>query len=67
MRLRGIVKGQTIVFDEPLELPEGQHVDIEIPPVEAVDLEQYGFKVIPSGGNLVTNDMVNKIRDELGI
>ena len=67
MRLRGIVKGRTIVFDEPLELPEGQHVDIEILPVEAVDLEQYGFKVIPSGGNLVTNDMVNKIRDELGI
>lgn len=67
MKMRGIVKGQTIVFEEPLELPEGQHVDIEIHPVEAADLEQYGFKVIPSGGNLVTNDMVNKIRDELGI
>ena len=31
---------------------------------EAKDL--YGFRPIPSGGNLVTNDLVNEIREELG-
>ena len=67
MKLRGTVRGQTIVFDEPLDLPDGQHVNIEIHPVERVDLEQYGFKVIPAGGNLVTNEMVNELREELGI
>ena len=67
MKLRGIVKGQTIVVGESLGLPEGQHVDIEVHPVEVVDLEQYGIRPIPAGGNLVTNEMVNQIRDELGI
>ena len=67
MKLRGIVKGQTIVFDGPIGLPEGQHVDIEIYPVEEVDLEQYGISPIPSSDYVVTNEMVNKIRDELGI
>ena len=67
MKIRGIVKGQTIVFGELLDLPEGQHVEIEIHPVEVVDLEQYGFKVIPSSDYVVTNEMVNRIRDDLGI
>jgi hypothetical protein len=30
MKQRGIVKGQTIVFDEPLGLPEGQVVEVDI-------------------------------------
>ena len=67
MKRRGKVKGQTIVFDEALGLPEGQQVEVEVSTVEAVDLEQYGFKVIPAGGNVVTREMVNKIRDELGV
>ena len=69
MKRKGVVKGQTIEFDEPLGLPEGQQVEVEVAvsAVEAVDLEQYGFKVIPAGGNVVTNEMVNKIRDDLGI
>ena len=69
MKRRGIVKGQTIELEEPLGLPEGQQVEVEVAvsAVEAVDLEQYGFKVIPAGGNVVTNEMVNKIRDDLGI
>lgn len=66
MKRKGVVKGQTIVFDEALGLPEGQAVEVEVNPVEAADLEQYGFKVIPAGGNVVTREMVNKIRDELG-
>ena len=69
MKRKGVVKGQTIEFNEPLGLPEGQQVEVEVKvsTVEAVDLEQYGFKVIPAGGNVVTNEMVNKIRDDLGI
>lgn len=69
MKRKGVVKGQTIEFDEPLGLPEGQQVEVEVAvsEVEPVDLEQYGFKVIPAGGNVVTNEMVNKIRDDLGI
>ena len=50
MKLRGIVKGQTIEFDEPLGLPEGQTVEADISAVEEVDLEQYGIKPIPDGG-----------------
>ena len=69
MKRKGTVKGQTIEFNEPLGLPEGQQVEVEVAvsAVEAVDLEQYGFKVIPAGGNVVTNEMINKIRDDLGV
>jgi len=27
----------------------------------------YGFKPIPSGGEVVTNELVNELRDELGV
>ena len=27
----------------------------------------YGFRPIPAGGSVVTNDLVNELRDELGI
>ena len=50
-------------------LPEGQQVEVEVAvsAVEAVDLEQYGFKAIPDRGDTVTTEMVNQWRDELGI
>ena len=67
MKLRGIVKGQTIEFDEPLGLPEGQTVEADISAVEEIDLEQYGIKPIPDGGYVVTNEKVNEFREELGI
>ncbi len=67
MKVKGVVKGQTIILDEPLDLPEDQQVEMEIHPIEAVDLEQFGIKTIPPGGYIVTNEMVNKIRDDLGI
>ena len=35
-------------------------------PEEAVR-DLYGFRPIPAGGNLVTNDLVNDLREELGI
>ncbi len=76
MRLRGVVKGQTIVFDEPLDLLEGLSVEVEITPCTEADkarlakrelLAKYGIRPIPAGGNLVTNEIVNEIREELGI
>ena len=34
---------------------------------QRADLERYGIRPFPPRGNVVTNEMVNKIRDELGI
>jgi len=31
------------------------------------DGEFYGFQPIPAGGTVVTDEMVNKLRDELGV
>ena len=67
MKVRGKVKGQSIVFDEPLDLLDGQAVEAEIHPVLRNILEQYGFRPIPKGGSVVTNDLVNEIGEELGI
>ena len=35
--------------------------------LEGMDLERYGIKPTPPTGNMVTNETVNRIRDELGI
>ena len=67
MKLRGKVMGQTIVFDKPLDLEDGQMVEVEISPMKNESLEKYGIKPIPSRGNVVTNEIVNEIREELGI
>ena len=37
------------------------------PKATQVDLERYGIKPTPSGGGVVTSEMVNKLIDELGI
>ena len=29
--------------------------------------ERYGFRPIPAGGAVVTNEVVDKIRDDLGV
>ena len=76
MKKKGKVKGQTIVFDEPLEFLEGLSVEVEITPSTEEDkarlarrelLAKYGIRPIPARGCVVTNEMVNQIRDELGI
>ena len=67
MKRKGTVKGQTIEFDEPLGLPEGQAVEVEVSTVEVIDLEQYGIRPIPLSDYVVTTEMVNEWRDELGI
>ena len=88
MKLRGIVKGQTIVFSEPLDLKDGQHIEVEVTVVDdtgqvetaatetgSVDCEEASihdspahrtFRPIPKSGYVVTNEMVNEIREELG-
>ena len=35
-------------------------------PLQGVDLECYGIKPTPAGGRVVTNEEMNKIREELG-
>jgi hypothetical protein len=67
MKLKGTVKGQTIEFDEPIGLPEGQRVEADVEAIQRVDLERYGIKPFPPSGYVVTNEMINKLRDELGI
>ena len=67
MKRKGIVKGQTVECDEPLGLPEGQTVLIEILPADAIDLERYGVRPLPLSDYVVTNEMVNEWREDLGI
>ena len=68
MKLKGTVKGQAIVFDHPIDLPEGHRVEAEVRPIETPpNLEKYGIKPFPPADYLVSNDIVNEIRDELGI
>lgn len=67
MKRRGVVKGHTIEFYEPLGLPESHCVEVEIHPVEEYALERYGFKPIPAGGNPVTNELISELREELEI
>ena len=66
---RGAVKGNTIMLSEPVGLPDGQWVEVEIRAIEKSPLEKYGFKPIPRSkdGKPVTNELINGIRDELGI
>ena len=67
MKRKGVVKGQAVECDEPLDLPEGQTVVIEILPAESIDLERYGIRPLPLSDYVVTSEMVNKWRDDLGI
>ena len=89
MRLdvRGAVKGQTIVLDEPIDLPDGERVELvvlwpEIVPIELApeeleaakadyearrdSLAYRTFKPLPPTGDVVTNEMVNRIRETMG-
>lgn len=68
MKLRGTVQGHSIVFDQPIDLPEGQQVIAEVHPVPTPEeLAQYGIHSFPPGGYSETNDMVNDLRDEMDI
>ena len=85
--LRGAVRGQTIELDEPIDLPEGERVEIvvlwpEIVPVKLTPAELEAAKAeyearcedpvyralhpLPPTGYVVTNEMVNRIRETMG-
>ena len=85
--LRGTVKGQTIELDEPIDLPDGERVEIvvlwpEIVPAKLTpeeleaakadyearrdSLEYRTFNPPPPTGHVVTNEMVNRIRETMG-
>ena len=85
--LRGTVKGQTIELDEPVDLPEGERVQVvvlwpEIVPVKLapeeleIAIAEYEARLedpvyralnpLPPTGNVVTNEMVNRIRETAG-
>ena len=87
MDLGGTVKGQTIVLDEPIDLPEGERVELvvlwpEIVPVKLTPEELEAAKAdyearcedpmyralhpLPPTGYVVTNEMVNRIRETAG-
>ena len=84
---RGALKGQTIELDEPLDLPEGERVEVvvlwpEIVPVKRTTEElaaakaEYEamrdtpahrtFNPPPPGEYVITNEMVNRIRETMG-
>ena len=68
MKLKGPVKDHTIVFDHPIDHPEGHRVQVDVQPIDTPpNLEQYGIKPFPPADYMVTNDIVNDLRDELGI
>jgi len=85
--LRGTVKGQTIVLDESIDLPDGERVELvvlwpEIVPVKLtpeeleIAIAEYeerckdpwyrALHPTPPTGNVVTNEMVNRIRETAG-
>jgi len=84
---RGVLNGQTIELDEPIDLPDGDRVEVvllwpEIVPVKRTQEEleiaeaEYelqrdspayrAVKPRPPGEYVVTNEMVDRIREELG-
>ena len=87
MDLRGTVKGQTIVLDEPIDLPEGERVELvvlwpEIVPMKLtpeeleIAIAEYEARCedpmyralhpLPPTSDVVTNEMVNRIRETAG-
>ena len=87
MDLRGAVKGQAIVLDEPIDLPDGERVELvvlwpEIVPTQLTPEElemaiaEYETRCqdpmyralhpLPPTGDVVSNDMVNRIRETAG-
>ena len=85
--LRGVVKGRTIELDGPIDLPEGERVELvvlwpELVPVkltpEELEAAKADYEVRcedpvyralhrkPPTGYVVTNEMVNRIRETAG-
>ncbi len=44
-----------------------RRLDVELNKIEELQLSFYGFRPIPAGGSSVTNELVNELREKLGI
>ena len=81
--LRGSIKGQSIELDEPIDLPDGERVELvvlwpEIVPVQLTpeeleiaiaEYEDPAYRALhplPPSGYVVTNELVNRIRETMG-
>lgn len=76
MKVRGVVKGKTIVLNENLDFEDGETVEVDIRTIEESPLEEYGIKPnprsfegepMPEDGSFDTNELVNQLREEMGI
>ena len=68
MKVRGVVKGKTIELDEVTNLSDGARVEVYVRMVDKSPLERTGFKpMLRKRGARVSNELVNEIREELGI
>ena len=67
MKVRGVVKGRTIVLDEPLEMEDGKVVEVEVRDVTETVSKRNGPSENEDDGTFDTNKLVNELREELGI
>ena len=67
MKVRGVVKGKTIVLDEEIELLDGKVVEVDVRDVKETDSKRNGPSENEDDENFDTNKLVNELREELGI
>ena len=67
MKLRGVVKGKTIELDEAVGLPEGQRVEVEVQDLGKTVSVGKGLAADVENSTFDTNELVNELREELGI
>ena len=67
MKVRGVVKGKTIVLDEAIELLDGKVVEVEVRDVKETVSKRNGPSENEDDGTFDTNKLVNELREELGI
>ena len=67
MKLRGVVKGKTIVLDSAAGLTEGMTVEVDVRDVNESDATANGPVREAKDKTFDTNELVNELREELGI
>ena len=67
MKVRGVVKGKTIVLDEAIEPLDGKVVEVEVRDVKEPVSKRNGPSENEDDGTFDTNKLVNELREELGI
>ena len=67
MKVRGVVRGKTIVLDEAIELLDGKVVEVEVRDVKETVSKRNGPSENEDESIFDTNKLVNELREELGI